>query len=281
MASGTNLDVSYNSEADGHGGPESGLNDVVTGLMGNSLAVTNLSPIISGHPLSEGAGVAVGAEDQQEREVDGSDVNMMVDADEVAMQGDSISNIGGIPYPMHVPFQFIAPADLASRERLRKEICWLLSNVAADSHAQIETLLSAEGLIEAVWQVLLDGAEKSKREAVWMLANVAENGTVRQAGILTNHGAIAPLCFALQLDNSRSVSLALGALGALLEKAPTPTDAAQLGGLCDVRGRNPTALAIEAAGGIQKLRMCTSRTDLFPNNAQEMLDTYFASVYHP
>lgn len=190
--------------------------------------------------------------------------------EEACVEAEAEAGVSGVVEVGQESLPFIPPDDLQSRERLRKEICWLLSNVAADSHAQIEALLSTEGLAEAVCQVLTDGAEKSKREAVWVLANIAENGSVRQAGMLVARGAIAPLCGALQLGNARSVSLALGALASLLEKSPAPVVPVR-----DLRGRTPSALAIEAVGGLPHLRRAAEREDLHPNPAADMLESYF------
>lgn len=53
---------------------------------------------------------------------------------------------------------------------VRKEVCWLISNITAGSSEQIQTCLDL-GIIDKIINILINDTPEIKKEAVWAVSN--------------------------------------------------------------------------------------------------------------
>lgn len=105
-----------------------------------------------------------------------------------------------------------------SKKNIRKESCWLLSNIAAGNKNQISQLANTPGLLRAVLNQLSESSEWDvRKEASWVICNVASGGTKEHIMRLVENGALQPLCDLLSVGEARVLLLALEALENILK----------------------------------------------------------------
>jgi hypothetical protein len=114
--------------------------------------------------------------------------------------------------------QLMAPLMQPQVEMLiRKECCWMLSNVASGTPAQVQEVLDS-GLVPSVIRCMSDPEVEVRKEAVWVVANIAARGTQDQlrATVEQHVDCIPALCKALRTGNVTICLIALEATEAVL-----------------------------------------------------------------
>ena len=105
------------------------------------------------------------------------------------------------------------------KKNIRKETCWLLSNIAAGTPAQLTLLMNTPQLIPRVLEQLSSSAEWDvRKEACWIVSNlssVCENGLIHHK--LVEYGVIAPLCELLSTSDVKVLLVAMDALDCILK----------------------------------------------------------------
>uniref|UniRef100_A0A0M3HSC2 IBB domain-containing protein n=1 Tax=Ascaris lumbricoides TaxID=6252 RepID=A0A0M3HSC2_ASCLU len=101
---------------------------------------------------------------------------------------------------------------------IEKECCWLLSNVIAGTHAQIQAVLDAR-LLPTIFTALRDGDFRSKFEASWAVSNLAHGGSSAQVMELSNDEYITVLCNLLDVPNADFICNLLDTLFIVLKTA--------------------------------------------------------------
>ena len=77
---------------------------------------------------------------------------------------------------------------------VQREVLWILSNIAAGSKQNIQSLLQ-NALIPPIVQVLERGDNGCKKEAMWVISNILSNDCfVEEVLFLVDHGVLEPLC---------------------------------------------------------------------------------------
>lgn len=104
-----------------------------------------------------------------------------------------------------------------AKKSIRKEACWVLSNVAAGTQAQIQTIFKG-GLIHVV-QLAEEGEYEVRKEAIWTLGNIATGGTSTQVMSLVECGAIEALCSILNVNDTKILMVALDGIDNILKTA--------------------------------------------------------------
>jgi len=99
------------------------------------------------------------------------------------------------------------------KKNIRKETCWLLSNIAAGNHNQISTLLHTKGMIPLVLNQLASGEWDVKKEAAWVISNIATGGNRTHIQQLVDYGAVKPLCDLLKVEDAKIVEVSGGGGG--------------------------------------------------------------------
>lgn len=102
-----------------------------------------------------------------------------------------------------------------AKKNVRKETCWLLSNIAAGNPNQISTLTHTKQLLPLVIGQMAAGEYEVRREAAWVVSNVATGGNRGHVQQLVEFGAIKPLCDLLVVDDVKMIEVSLDALDAV------------------------------------------------------------------
>ena len=89
-------------------------------------------------------------------------------------------------------------------EQVRKEGCWIASNIAAGSTAQKQALLDEDGMLTDVVELARTANTSVRKEACYVLSNLCEGGDAQQLSMLLDTGVVDTLASAL-LEGSRQL----------------------------------------------------------------------------
>eukprot|EP01016_Furgasonia_blochmanni_P013011 TRINITY_DN16564_c0_g1_i2.p1 TRINITY_DN16564_c0_g1~~TRINITY_DN16564_c0_g1_i2.p1 ORF type:complete len:298 (+),score=35.15 TRINITY_DN16564_c0_g1_i2:577-1470(+) len=78
-----------------------------------------------------------------------------------------------------------------SSKNVRKDACFLLSNVAAGTKAQIQRILECPEFFANVKHCIVNEGGEIKHEALWIVGNILAGGSIEQAQILVTQGIIS------------------------------------------------------------------------------------------
>lgn len=112
---------------------------------------------------------------------------------------------------------FVGISNLLLQKSLRKETVWLLSNIAAGTHFQIDELFKQEGLVERVVQMAGDDKWEVRREAIWFVANIFTTGTDFHLRTLVQKNGFNAIANALDVKDAKIVDVALEATEKILD----------------------------------------------------------------
>jgi importin subunit alpha-6/7 len=111
----------------------------------------------------------------------------------------------------------LSPSAAASK-RICREACWLLSNLAAGTAAQLSMLLTTPNSLTGVLaQASAQSDLRVRREAAWVLCNLTVTGQPSHVEHLVNAGTISALCGLLLVEDVEIVLQAMGALDRILD----------------------------------------------------------------
>ena len=155
--------------------------------------------------------------------------------------------------------QLMLPLVQHAKKGIRKEACWLLSNVAAGSAAQISALMNTPNVVPGVVHQLESGDWDVRKEAAWVISNIALGGSQQHLRELVEYRPIRPLCDLLEVADSKIVKVALDTLEAVLK----------------VEGLQGTVL-IDEADGLEKIEaLQRHENDDIYKHAVRIIETYF------
>lgn len=98
---------------------------------------------------------------------------------------------------------------------MRKEVCWVLSNVTAGSIEQIQCCIDS-GIIDKLIRILVKDELPVKNEAVWALSNCTASASPEQFEVLVDKGIIESLGSVLKGKDVRMLAVALEGLENIL-----------------------------------------------------------------
>lgn len=87
------------------------------------------------------------------------------------VQTQVIINCGALPCILHVLN--------STKELVRKESCWTISNIAAGNREQIQAIIDAN-IFPVLINILSIAEFKTKKEAAWAVTNATSGGTPEQ-----------------------------------------------------------------------------------------------------
>ena len=99
---------------------------------------------------------------------------------------------------------------------LLKELCWMISNIAAGTEEQIHCIIIAD-IFPTMIHLLKKAPCDIRKDVVWTICNVTSGGNVHQIEYLVNRGAIPALVSSLGCSNSEILPVAMDALNNILK----------------------------------------------------------------
>lgn len=105
----------------------------------------------------------------------------------------------------------------SSKRMICKETCWVLSNIAAGTHAQIGLVLKTKGCLGRVVEMAISSEWEVRKEAIWVISNIATGGTDKQVMSAVEAGAIDAVCSVLNVNDTRMLLVALDAIDSILK----------------------------------------------------------------
>jgi importin subunit alpha-1 len=140
-----------------------------------------------------------------------------------------------------------------SKKNLRKEMCWLLSNISAGTQKQITTLLSSRNLADKLVTLAVEAEWETRKEAIWAVSNIFTGGSDSSVALLVNQKGIDAMVSVLDLPGeNRMLLVALDAIHNMLTVSE--------------RQGYRYGVIFDECGGIEKLE------DLQSHNDQQVYD---------
>ncbi len=97
----------------------------------------------------------------------------------------------------------------SSKESIKKEACWVISNITAGTQEQIQAVID-KGLFPTLIDLLGKATFVTRKEAAWAVSNTTAGGSEDQVAYLVEQaGALDPMCNLLALHDSKIVMVAL------------------------------------------------------------------------
>lgn len=161
----------------------------------------------------------------------------------------------------------------STKDGIRKEACWTISNITAGNSSQIQAVIDA-GIIAPLINLLANGDFKTRKEACWAISNATSGGLQKpdQIRYLVSQGCIKPLCDLLACPDNKIIQVALDGLENILKVGEMDKEAGQ----GDARV-NRYALFIEEAGGMEKIHDCQNNAnEEIYMKAYNIIEKYFS-----
>jgi importin subunit alpha-1 len=92
---------------------------------------------------------------------------------------------------------------------IKKDTCWILSNIAAGTKKQTDALFQVNGLVKKIVQCASDAPWEIRKEAVWAVCNILTCGTDRHMEKIVKVNGIQALCDVLKLQQDATLLLAV------------------------------------------------------------------------
>jgi len=158
----------------------------------------------------------------------------------------------------------------ASKESIRKEACWTISNITAGNVQQIQAVIDCN-IFPVLIEILTKAEFKTRKEAAWAITNATSGGSSDQIRYLVSQNCIAPLCDLLTVMDAKIVQVSLSGLENILRVGEQDNQAHGLDG-------NPYATLVEECYGLDKIEFLQSHEhmDIY-QKAFDIIERYFGS----
>ena len=103
------------------------------------------------------------------------------------------------------------------KKNVRKETCWVLSNIAAGTPDQISQLLKNREELNSLINLAEHSEWDVRKEAVWTISNIATGGTDEHVHALVELDGIDALCSVLTVSDPKIIEVALDAIENILK----------------------------------------------------------------
>jgi len=108
------------------------------------------------------------------------------------------------------------PTLLQNKVSLRKEICWIISNITAGTVQQIQSVLDS-GLVETVIEYLKNERWEIKRECAYVIYNIIMGNDIKQIDHVISLGCMKPFCDLLFCSDVKIIKLVLKCIHNMLD----------------------------------------------------------------
>merc|ERR1712224_985064 len=148
------------------------------------------------------------------------------------------------------------------KKSLRKEMCWLLSNISAGSQRQISSLLKVPKVAEKLIEFSMQADWETRKEAVWAVSNACTGGSDSQVMFMVKQNAIEAMISVLDINDSRLVVVGLEAINNILT-------------VSDRQGQAYTII-LDELGGLEKIEELQNHGDhAVYQKAVEIIERFF------
>lgn len=172
---------------------------------------------------------------------------------------------------------------MSSNDRgIRKEVCWISSNITESSH-QVQAVLDA-GILPPLLKLLESQDNACREDATWVLYNISSNRDMHQINYLAEQNGIRALCNLLTCSKELDVvwkgcetvaAVALKGLRNILV-------AGQQEAASDPNGYNRMAALVADAHGVERIEALTNHTTLdVRQRARLLLERFFGAEPSP
>lgn len=154
------------------------------------------------------------------------------------------------------------PKLLQSTKSVRKDACWMLSNVAAGSVSQIHEVCKKAVILAPLVEAIRSSEWEIRKEAIWAANNIAAGGSDVHVVSIVFFGAVENLCENLCGSDAEIVMAVLNTLDNILKVGKR-------------QGKSYDCL-IEEAGGVEKIEeLQQHRSDAIYMKARSIIEKYF------
>lgn len=99
---------------------------------------------------------------------------------------------------------------------IKKEICWMISNIAAGTVLQLETLVS-KNYVNIMTKILKEEDVQIKAEAIWAICNFTLVEKKDLIESIFRDGIVDTICFILKFKQAKYIAVGLEAMSNLLK----------------------------------------------------------------
>ena len=103
-----------------------------------------------------------------------------------------------------------------SKKNIRRETCWVLSNICAESNSVVEQVVLS-GILPQVINLALEDEATIRKEAVWVIANTCDHCSLELKPALLAIGVAQPLIEGLSFEDRKTRGVAIDGLMGLLK----------------------------------------------------------------
>lgn len=176
-----------------------------------------------------------------------------------------------------------------SRESIKKEACWTISNIAAGNRDQIQYVIDSN-IFPMIIEIMGKGDFKTRKEAAWAITNATSGGSNEQIQYLVGQHCIPQLCNLLTVMDPKIIQVKekIHLIVKLFLMFRIIFEQVALNGLENIlkfglneakqngNGINPYAAMVEECYGLDKIEFLQSHEnqDLY-KKAYNIIEKYF------
>ncbi len=154
------------------------------------------------------------------------------------------------------------PKLLQSTRSIRKDACWMLSNIAAGNVSQIHEVCKKAVILSPLVEAIRSSEWEIRKEAIWAANNIAAGGNDGHVVSIVFFGAIENLCENLGGSDTEIVMAVLDTLDNILNVGKRQGEAYDR--------------LVEEAGGVDKIEgLQQHRSDAIYLKARSIIEKYF------